>query len=69
MPSLLLPQSQCLVPRSIRAAYLLRDEGLGVLLVSVRVTEDDLGERSTSTGVVDDLLHHSSHVTMSLSLK
>ena len=47
---------------------LVGDEGLGDLLEAVRVTEADLGQRSTTTGVVDDLLHHTTNVSMSLSV-
>jgi hypothetical protein len=32
------------------------------------MTEADLGQRSTTTGVVDDLLHHTANVSMSLSV-
>lgn len=46
---------------------LVGDEGLGVELEAVRVTEDDLGEGSSSAGVVDDLLYDTTDVSMSLS--
>lgn len=45
---------------------LVGDEGLGVELEAVGVTEDDLGEGSTTSGVVDDLLHDTTGVSMSL---
>lgn len=45
---------------------LVGDEGLGVQLVAVRVAELDAGERSTTTGVVDDLLHDTADVSMAL---
>lgn len=45
---------------------LVGDEDLGVELELVGVTEDDLGERRTTTGVVDDLLHNTTDITMSL---
>ena len=47
---------------------LVGDEGLGDLLEAVRVTEADLGQRSTTTRVVNDLLHHTANVSMSLSV-
>ena len=46
---------------------LVGDEGLGVELEAVRVTEDDLGEGSTTAGVVDDLLHDTANIAVSLS--
>lgn len=46
---------------------LVGNEGLGDLLELVRVTELDLGERSTTARVVDDLLHDTADVSMSLS--
>lgn len=45
---------------------LVGDEGLGVELVAVGVAEDDLGQRSATAGVVDDLLHDTTDVTMTL---
>ena len=45
---------------------LVGDEGLGVELEAVRVTENDLGEGGTTAGVVDDLLHNTAGVAMSL---
>ena len=45
---------------------LVGDEGLGVKLVAVGVAEDDLGQRRTTAGVVDDLLHDTTDVTMTL---
>ena len=42
------------------------DEGLLSELVSVGVSEGDLGEGRSSSGVVDDVLHDSSHVTVPL---
>ena len=47
---------------------LVGDEGLGVLLELVGVLEDDLGEGSATTGVVDDLLHDAAEVTMALGV-
>ena len=47
---------------------LVGNEGLLTLLVLVRVTEDDLGEGSTTTGVVDDLLDDTTDVTVTLSV-
>lgn len=46
---------------------LVGDEGLGDGLELVGVTELDLGERSTTTSVVDDLLHNAPDVAMALS--
>jgi len=45
---------------------LVGDEGLGVQLVAVGVAELDAGQRSTATGVVDDLLHDTPEVAMAL---
>jgi len=45
---------------------LVGDEGLGVQLVAVGVTELDASERSTTTGIVDDLLHDTPEVSMAL---
>lgn len=47
---------------------LVGDESLGDLLEAVRVTEADLGQRSTTTRVVNDLLHHTANVSMALSV-
>lgn len=47
---------------------LVGNEGLGVVLESVGITEDDLGEGSTATSVVDDLLHNTTNVAMSLGV-
>jgi len=47
---------------------LVGDEGLGNLLESVGVTEDDLGERGTTTSIVDDLTDDTSKVTVSLGI-
>jgi hypothetical protein len=44
------------------------DECLGDVLVSVWMTESDLGERSTTARVVNDLLHDTTNITMSLSV-
>lgn len=44
------------------------DEGLGVELVAVGITESDLGEGCTTAGVVDDLLHDTTDVTMALGV-
>jgi hypothetical protein len=46
---------------------LVGDEGLGNHLELVRVTELDLSERSTTAGVVDDLLHNTPDISMALS--
>jgi len=43
------------------------DESLLSELVSVRVSEDDLGEGRSSSGVVDDILDNTSDVTVPLS--
>ena len=45
---------------------LVGDEGLGVQLVAVGVAEDDLGQRCATAGVVDDLLHDTTDVSMAL---
>lgn len=47
---------------------LVGNEGLGVVLESVRVTENDLGEGSTAACVVDYLLHNTANVAMSLGV-
>lgn len=47
---------------------LVGDEGLGDGLELVGVTELDLGEGSTTAGVVDDLLHDTTSVSMTLSV-
>lgn len=47
---------------------LVGDEGLGVLLELVGVAEDDLGERSATAGVVDDVLHDTTEVSVSLGI-
>lgn len=44
------------------------DEGLGVELESVRIAEDNLCQRSSSSWVVDDLLHNTSDVAMAFSV-
>jgi len=44
------------------------DEGLGTETVLVLVTEDDLGERSTTTGVVDDFLDDTANIAVALSI-
>lgn len=46
---------------------LVGDEGLGVELEAVGVTEDDLGQGGTTAGVVDDLLHDTTNIAVSLS--
>jgi hypothetical protein len=38
-----------------------------VELEAVGVTEDDLGQRGTTAGVVDDLLHDTTNIAVSLS--
>lgn len=43
------------------------NEGLGLELVSVRVSENDVSQGSSSTGVVDDVLDETTDVTVSLS--
>lgn len=40
------------------------DEGLGVELVAVWITEDDLREGRTTTGIVDNFLHNTTNVAM-----
>jgi hypothetical protein len=47
---------------------LVGNEGLGDLLELVGVTELDLGEGSTTAGIVDDLLHDTTSVSMTLSV-
>lgn len=47
---------------------LVGNEGLGSLLVLVRVSEDNLGKGSTSTGVMDNLLDNTSDVSVSLGV-
>ena len=47
---------------------LVGDEGLGVELVSVRVTEDDLRERGATAGIVHNLLHDTADVAVSLGI-
>lgn len=47
---------------------LVGDEGLGVQLELVGVAEDNLGQGSATAGVVDDLLHDTSDVSMSLGV-
>jgi hypothetical protein len=47
---------------------LVGDEGLGDLLESVGVAEDDLGERGTTTSIVDDLSDYTSKVAMALGI-
>jgi hypothetical protein len=44
------------------------DEGLGSLLESVGVAEDDLGERSTTTSIVDNLADYTSKVSVALGI-
>ena len=45
---------------------LVGDEGLGVLLELVGVTELDTGERRPPAGLVDDLLHNTADISVSL---
>lgn len=47
---------------------LVGDEGLGDLLELVGVAELDLGEGSTTTGIVDNVLHNTTSVSMTLSV-
>lgn len=47
---------------------LVGNEGLGVQLEAVGVTEDDLGEGSATAGIVDNLLHNTTDVAMSLGV-
>jgi len=47
---------------------LVGDEGLGNLLESVGVAEDDLGERGTTTSIVDDLADYTSKVAVALGI-
>lgn len=44
------------------------NEVLSALFVSVLVSEDNLGERSTSAGVMDNVPHNTLNVTLSLSI-
>lgn len=43
------------------------DEGLAAELVAVGVAEDDAGERSTTAGIVDDLLDNTTDIAVALS--
>jgi len=45
---------------------LVGNEGLGLLPELIGRVEDDTGERRTTTGVVDDLLHDATNVAMAL---
>jgi hypothetical protein len=45
---------------------LVGDESLGAVLESVGVAEDDLSERSTTSGIVNNLLDYTTDVAMSL---
>lgn len=47
---------------------LVGDEGLGVELVSVWVTKNDLCEWCATAGIVDNVLHDTADVTMSLGV-
>lgn len=47
---------------------LIGDEGLGDLLELVGGSEDNTGEGSTTTRVVDDLLDYTSNVSMALGV-
>lgn len=47
---------------------LVGDEGLALLLELVGGVEDNAGERSTTTGVVDDLLHNTTDVAVALGI-
>lgn len=47
---------------------LVGDEGLGVLLELVGVTEDDLGQGGTTAGVVDDVLHDTADIAVALGI-
>jgi hypothetical protein len=47
---------------------LVGNEGLGVVLELVRVAEGDLGQRSTTTAVVDNLLDYTADVAIALRL-
>jgi hypothetical protein len=51
-----------------RVHALVGDEGLGDLLEAVGRLEDDAGERGTTAGVVDDLLHDTPDVAMALGV-
>lgn len=44
------------------------DEGLGVELESVGVTKNDLCERRTTSRVVDNVLHYTTNVSVSLGI-
>lgn len=47
---------------------LVSNEGLGASFVVVRIAEDDLGEGSSTAGVVDDLFDETSGVTVTLGV-
>lgn len=47
---------------------LVGNEGLALLLELVGGVEDNAGERSTTTGVVDDLLHNTTDVAVALGI-
>lgn len=47
---------------------LVGNEGLGVQLELVGIAEDNLGERSTTAGVVDDLLDDTTNISVSLGV-
>jgi len=50
-----------------RVHALVCDEGLGVVLEPVRVAESDPGERSATTGIVNNLLYDTPDVSIALS--
>jgi hypothetical protein len=45
-----------------------RNESLGLQLELIRVAENHLGQRSTTARVVNNLLHDTANVSMSLGL-
>lgn len=47
---------------------LVGNEGLGVLLVPVGVAELDASQRGTTAGIVNDLLHDTADVSMTLGI-
>jgi hypothetical protein len=51
-----------------RVHALIGDEGLGDLLVLVRVAENNLGEGSTAAGIVNDLADYTSEVAMAFGV-
>jgi hypothetical protein len=56
------------VDKLSRVHSLVGDESLGVELESVRVPKDHFGQRSTTSRVVNDVLHSSSYISMTLGV-